>query len=184
LAADHLVGHQGERLALPIALATLKDSEWLPMLAAHLGARPGIESRLIIEVPETALIDAGEAWGRLNAMKALGIGIGLAGFGTGHASLAHLQTLPVDLVKIDGIFIQSLKRSTDDRLFVRTLIDIALHLGIATVAEWVDDEAAAGSLSAWGVDYLQGGLFGDAEPVAEPVAEPASMLRRMRAASA
>jgi EAL domain-containing protein (putative c-di-GMP-specific phosphodiesterase class I) len=174
LAADHLSRHPHERLVLPISPKTLQDAEWLPMLAAHLGARPGIESRLVIEVPEAALPECRRNLGRLHAMKALGIGLALTGFGTGYLSSAQLRTLPVDLLKIDGVFIQTLKRSTDDRLYVRTLIDMAQHLGIATAAEWVDDEATARLLAAWGVDYLQGRLFGELEAVEQP-----STLRQM-----
>jgi len=178
LAADHLARCPETRLVLPVSPATLLDREWLPMLAAHLGARPGIAARLVVAVPEEVLSDPGAVLGPLNAMKALGLGIGLTGFGTGHASLAALKSVPVDLAVIDGIFVQPLKRSTGDRLFVRTLIDMAHHLGIATAAEWVDDEASARLLSAWGVDYLQGSPFGEAEPVAEPE----SLLRRLRRA--
>jgi EAL domain-containing protein (putative c-di-GMP-specific phosphodiesterase class I) len=143
LAADHLVQNPEDRLVLPIAPATLQDREWLPMLAAHLGARPGIASRFIVQVPETVLLDTEAAKGRLDAMKALGLNIGVTGFGMGHASQAALQALPIDLATIDGVFIQSLKRSTADRLFVRTLSDMAHHLGIATMAEWVDDATTA-----------------------------------------
>ena len=168
LAADYLVRHPGERLALPVSSKTLQDAEWLPMLAAHLGARPGIESRLVVEIPEAALAACRKTLGRLHAMKALGVALALTGFGTGHVSSAQLRTLPVDLLKIDGVFIQPLKRSTDDRLYVRTLVDTAQHLGIATAAEWVDDEATARLLTAWGVDYLQGGLFGESAAVPQP----------------
>lgn len=174
LAADHLKDHPGARLALPVSARTLQDAEWLPMLAAHLGARPGIESRLVIEVPEAALAECRKILGRLHAMKALGVGLSLTGFGAGHVSPGQLRMLPVDLLKIDGVFIQPLKRSTDDRLTVRTLIDRAQHLGIATAAEWVDDEATARLLTAWGVDYLQGGLFGEPEAVLQ-----SSTLHRM-----
>lgn len=168
LAADHLRDHPGTRLALPVSGRTLLDDEWLPLLAAHLGARPGIESRLVIEVPEAALVECRKILGRLHAMKALRIGLSLAGFGTGYVSPAQLRMLPVDFLKIDGVFIQPLKRSTDDRLVVRTLIDRAQHLGIATAAEWVDDEATARLLATWGVDYLQGALFGEPEAVLQP----------------
>jgi EAL domain-containing protein (putative c-di-GMP-specific phosphodiesterase class I) len=113
-------------------------------------------------------------------MKALGVGTVLSGFGTGHASPAHLQILPLDLITIDGVFIQTLKRSTDDRLFVRTLIDRAHHLGIAIAAEWVDDEATARLLAAFGVDYLQGSLFGEPQPAAQPDSLR-DMLRKARA---
>jgi EAL domain-containing protein (putative c-di-GMP-specific phosphodiesterase class I) len=125
------------------------------MLAAHLGARSGIESRLIVEVPEAALVVCRKTLGRLHAMKALGVGLALTGFGTGYVSSAQLRTLPVDLLKIDGAFVQNLSRSPDDRFFVRALVDLAHHLGIATVAEWVEDEETARMLAGWGVDFLQ-----------------------------
>ena len=64
-----------------------------------------------------------------------------------------------------------------DRLFVRTLIDIAQHLGIATAAEWVDDEPKAEMLRTWGADYLEGDLFGKASPAAQP-AVPALHAKR------
>jgi EAL domain-containing protein (putative c-di-GMP-specific phosphodiesterase class I) len=56
--------------------------------------------------------------------------------------------------------VKNLKHSEDDRAFVRTLIDLARRLGIKTVAEWVQDEAAASMLAEWGCDYLQGALVG------------------------
>ncbi|MBA1154837.1 EAL domain-containing protein [Microvirga mediterraneensis] len=174
LAADYLKDHPGQRLALPVSVRTLQDAEWLSMLAAHLGARPGIESRLIVEVPEAAMAESRTVLGRLHAMKALGIGLALTGFGAGYVTPDQLRMLPVDLLKIDGVFIQPLKRSTDDRLTVRTLVDRAQHLGIATAAEWVEDEATARLLASWGVDYLQGGLFGEPEALPQ-----ASGLQRM-----
>jgi EAL domain-containing protein (putative c-di-GMP-specific phosphodiesterase class I) len=177
LAADHLVRRPGERLLLPVSPATLQDPEWLPMLAAHLGARPGIESRLMVEIHEAALAGAATR-GRLNAMKALGVAVALSGFGNGYASLAHLGTLPIDCLKIDGVFVQTLKRSTDDRLFVRTLIDRAHHFGIAVAAEWVDDEATARLLASWGVDYLEGACFGELQPASQPSVRPAPKRAR------
>jgi len=76
--------------------------------------------------------------------------------------------MPFDLLKIDGVFIQPLQRSTEDRLFVRTLVDRAQNLGIAIAAEWVDDEATARMLAEWGVDYLEGAQFGEPEAVRPP----------------
>ena len=170
LAAERLAARPDERVAIDIAAATLHDSEWLTLLAAHLGARPGIESRLIVGVPEAALQNMAATRGRLDAMKALGIGIALRGFGTGHATGKHLGCLPVDMVRLDGAFVQTLPRSTDDRLLVRRLIDLAQHFGIATVADGVDDEASARLLASWGVDYLQGQLFGEPAPAARHAA--------------
>ena len=93
---------------------------------------------------------------RLDAMKALGVAVAIDHFGAGRASLKHLRSLPVDIVKIDGAFVQNLSRSSDDRFFVRALVDLAHHLNIATVAEWVGDEDTAKMLAEWGFDFLQG----------------------------
>src|SRR4029079_10649028 len=98
LAADHLARSPHARLSLLIAAATLKDAEWLPMLAAHLGARPGIESRLVIEVPEIALAGDGTLQGRLHAMKAIGIGLALSGYGKGYVAAEQLRHMPFDLL--------------------------------------------------------------------------------------
>ncbi|SCY28886.1 EAL domain-containing protein [Microvirga guangxiensis] len=180
LAADYLSRHSHERMALPVAPATLLDAEWLPTLAAHLGARPGIESRLMIEVPEIALAKDASLVGRLHAMKALGIGLSLSGFGSGHILPSVLHYMPFDMLKIDGVFIQPLKRSTQDRLFVRALVDKAQNSGLAVAAEWVDDEATARMLSDWGVDYLEGALFGEPAVVQEP-AGLKQLLKKARA---
>jgi len=90
----------------------------------------------------------------------LGCRIAIDDFGAGYTSFRNLRKLGVDLVKIDGAFVQNLIRSEDDRAFVHTLIDLARRLGLETVAEWVQDEAAADILAAWGCDYLQGALVG------------------------
>ena len=85
------------------------------------------------------------------------------------ASMGHLRDLPksklgVDIVKIDGAFVHNLARSSDDRAFVQTLIDLARRLDIRTVAEWVQDEQSAAMLRDWGCDYIQGRLIGLASP--------------------
>ncbi|MGY3645963.1 EAL domain-containing protein (putative c-di-GMP-specific phosphodiesterase class I) [Bradyrhizobium sp. LM4.3] len=66
----------------------------------------------------------------------------------------------MDIVKIDGAFVQNITHSADDRAFVQTLIDLACRLDIKTVAEWVQDEEAANMLRDWGCDYIQGRLIG------------------------
>lgn len=157
LVVDRLGRHAEERLSINVSPLTLATPAWLGTLAAHLGARPGVASRLIIEIAETATRGDPEAIrSRLAAMKALGVAVALDDFGAGHTSFKHLRDLPVDILKIDGVFVQNLTRSADDRFLVRALIDLAHHLGIRTVAEWVEDEDAAGLLAGWGVDYLQG----------------------------
>ena len=152
-----------QRAAVRFNLSPLKleTPDWLGTLASTLGAHRGVAERIIVEVTETVAVRDPEATrGRLDAMKALGVAVALDDFGAGHTSFRHLRDFPIDLLKIDGAFVQNLARSPDDRFFVRTLVDLAHHLGIPTVAEWVEDEETAAMLRDWGVDYLQGTFFG------------------------
>ncbi len=100
------------------------------------------------------------------ARENLGSRIAIDDFGAGYTSFRNLRKLGVDLVKIDGAYVQNILHSVDDRAFVQTLIDLARRLKIKTVAEWVQDEDSAAMLESWGCDYLQGRLIGSA--TAEP----------------
>ena len=93
-------------------------------------------------------------------MKDLGCRIAIDDFGSGYTSFRNLRKLGVDILKIDGAFVQNLMRTDDDRAFVQALVDLAKRLGLKTVAEWVQDEASAALLAEWGCDYLQGTLIG------------------------
>ena len=97
--------------------------------------------------------------GFVRRVKDLGCRIAIDDFGAGDTSFLNLRKLGVDILKIDGAYVQDLMRSEDDRAFVRTLIDLSRRLGLKTVAEWVQDENAAQTLGAWGCDYLQGMLI-------------------------
>lgn len=155
------------RLSLNVSSNTLRERDWAEGIAAQLGARPDLARRLIVEVTETSLIDDLEETRRaLRSIKDLGARVAIDDFGAGHTSFRHLRDLGVDMVKIDGAFVQNLGRSSDDRFFVRTLLDLARHLGVDVVAEWVKDEETAITLRDWGVHYLQGELFGITEPQA------------------
>jgi EAL domain-containing protein (putative c-di-GMP-specific phosphodiesterase class I) len=91
------------------------------------------------------------------ALKALGC------LGAGYSSFRNLRLLGVDMVKIDGSFIENLGRQTEDELFVRTLIELVKSFGITTVGEWVGDEKTAKLLEKAGVAYMQGYFFGAPE---------------------
>ena len=104
--------------------------------------------------------DIDETRGFVARVKDLGCRIAIDDFGAGYTSFRNLRKLGVDIVKIDGAFVENIVRSEDDRAFVRTLIDLAKRLRLATVAEWVQDEAAAKLLEEWGCDYLQGAFIG------------------------
>jgi diguanylate cyclase (GGDEF)-like protein len=140
--------------------ATTRDADWTVRIGALVCGRPDLAARLTIEITETcAIADLDNAREAFATLRGLGIKIAMDDFGAGHTSFRNLRMLGIDIVKIDGAFIQNLARSVDDRFFVRTLIELAGHLGIPTVAEWVEDEETARLLGEWGVDYFQGSLF-------------------------
>lgn len=151
-------------LSVNVSPRSLADPEWLDAFLACTGGRSAETSRLIVEVTETATIDDSARMVKLlTRIKEQGARIAIDDFGAGHTSLRHLRAFPIDILKLDGAFTQNLRRSTDDRFFVRTLLELARHLEVETVAEWVDDDLQAAMLRDWGVTYLQGHLVGKAE---------------------
>ncbi len=161
LVLHELIAAPGLHASLNVSAASTVDPDWWAALTAMLRARPGIGERLIVEITETAAIhDLDEMRGFVTRVKDLGCRIAIDDFGAGNTSFRNLRKLGVDIVKIDGAFVQNLAASADDRAFVRTLIDLARRLDLQTVAEWVQDEASAGVLADWGCDYLQGALIG------------------------
>ena len=151
------------RIAVNVSGHTLHDPDFFIRLSAALESCKEIAGRLTIELTETCVIEDVEATVRaVGVIRSLGAKVAMDDFGAGHTSFKNLRRCEFDLVKIDGAFIQNLARSSDDRFFVRTLIDLARHIGIPTVAEWVEDEETATILRDWGVDYLQGDYFGAA----------------------
>ncbi|MGY6644069.1 MAG: EAL domain-containing protein [Salinarimonas sp.] len=157
LATGWLSKHPQDQLSVNLSPSTLERPDWISALDGHLALHPGVAERLIIEITETSAVrDPDRTRMQLEAMKQKGVRIAIDDFGAGHTSFRHLRSFPVDILKIDGAFVQNLPRSPDDRFFVRTLVDLARNLDIRVVAEWVEDEETAAMLAGWGVDYLQG----------------------------
>ncbi len=127
--------------------------------------------RLTLELTEGAIIET-SAPAVLAQLHEMGVQLSIDDYGTGYSSLAYLQRLPVDEVKIDRSFVTTLATVADDAIIVRSTIELGHKLGLTVVAEGVEDEAAAGLLLEYGCDVAQGYLFG--RPV--PARELTSML--------
>ena len=165
LVVDELVASPGVCLSLNISPETTMDPDWSASIESLMRTHPGAAERLIVEITETVAIqDIDDIRGFVTRLKNFGSRIAIDDFGAGYTSFRNLRKLGVDIVKIDGAFVQNIARSADDRAFVQTLIDLARRLGIKTVAEWVQDEEAAAMLREWGCDYIQGRLIGLAAP--------------------
>lgn len=131
--------------------------------------------RIELEITETVLL--GRDTDRLAATLATfhdhGFRIALDDFGTGYASLTHLKTFPVDVIKIDKTFVSNLRAESHDAAIVDAIITLAKRLDMAVVAEGVEQDEQAEYLARRGCDYAQGYLYSEAVP-----AEAAEALLR------
>jgi diguanylate cyclase (GGDEF)-like protein len=123
-------------------------------------AQTGIDPRrLSIEITETVLLtDLVAAAAELDAVRALGVKVAIDDFGTGYTSLAHLQQLPIDTIKIDRLFISQLNVRRGSSL-VRMVTDLGHAIDINIVAEGVETQEEMSALQAMGADHLQGYLL-------------------------
>jgi EAL domain-containing protein (putative c-di-GMP-specific phosphodiesterase class I) len=161
LVIDQMVAAPVLQASVNVSPGSTTDPNWWTGLTALLRTHAGVAERLIVEITESAAIDDIDGTrGFVARVKDLGCRIAIDDFGAGYTSFRNLRKLGVDIVKIDGAFVQNIIRSEDDRAFVRTMIDLCKRLKLATVAEWVQDERAARLLESWGCDYLQGALVG------------------------
>ncbi len=120
---------------------------------------------LTVEITEDAMVvDFETSVSALSQMRVLGLRVAIDDFGTGYSSLQHLHRLPVDDLKIDRSFIGRLTTDDSAEAIVRASINLARDLGLATVAEGIEDEPTLRTLARLGCREMQGFL------VSRPVA--------------
>ena len=119
---------------------------------------------LTFEITESYVIDnIEEAAKTLNKLKELGFKISLDDFGTGYATLTHLKSLPIDVLKIDMTFIKSILTDKKSEIIVKHIIDMAHKMDLKTICEGVETEGQYLKLKELGADIIQGFYF--AKPI-------------------
>jgi len=93
------------------------------------------------------------------ALQEMGCKLAIDDFGTGFSSLHYLKRLPVDFIKIDGVFVRDVVDKRDDQILVLAVIELAHMFGKATVAEQVGRQEVCDWLQEHGVDFAQGYLI-------------------------
>ena len=96
----------------------------------------------------------------ISSLQDLGYKFALDDFGSGFCSFSHLKYLPVNEIKIDGIFIQGMMHDSVDRAIIESIVQIAHTVGKKTVAEFVENAEVLKLLKEAGVDYVQGYYIG------------------------
>ena len=123
---------------------------------------------LYLEVTESFLIDDTERIApALQRLRELGVKIAIDDFGGGSTSLSYLSVLPVDVIKIDRLFVDGLPESSDDRAIVSAVLSLAQELDLAVIAEGVEHERQHWELRELGCRLGQGYLYSRPKPAAE-----------------
>ncbi len=167
MAFEELAHSAKPQIAINVSGFTITDKVWLDMLVALSRAHPSAAERLVVEITETVAIEEiRESQEFVSTVRDQGAKVAIDDFGAGYTSFRNLKCLDVDMVKIDGTFVEGLVGKPDNQMFLRTFVDLARNFGLPTVAECVSCEEEVAYLREIGVEYLQGYHLG--EPVLTP----------------
>jgi diguanylate cyclase (GGDEF)-like protein len=150
--------------SINLSAAALRDPDLAAYVARVLSDTGTPASALKFELTEGGLIaDPGAVHEVLDGLHSLGVEMMLDDFGTGYSSLSHLQLFPFDYVKIDRPFVNRAGSEHANSAIAAAIVQMAASLGLKSVAEIVETNAAAQDLQRMGCDYAQGNFY--CEPV-------------------
>jgi diguanylate cyclase (GGDEF)-like protein len=170
----------GVSVAVNVSATQFAHEHFVADTHAVLAEYGGAPQLLTLEVTESAVLtDAAQARQKLLDLRALGVRVALDDFGTGYSSLGQLRSLPVDVLKIDRVFIQD---SHTDAAFIQAMISMGHSLGLEVVAEGIEDASTVAQLLALHCDLGQGFYFARPQPAGQAVAAmvPGSRLTTLR----
>jgi EAL domain-containing protein (putative c-di-GMP-specific phosphodiesterase class I) len=144
----------------------MADDSFIPFLKQQIQHSVAPPGKLAFEITETAMVSQMDQVSALmREIRALGCRFFLDDFGTGYASYSYLKEFPVDVVKIDGIFVKDIHQDEVSYAMVKSITEVAHHMGKLVVAEFVHNEAVLNALRRLEVDYAQGFYIGRPGPL-------------------
>ncbi len=151
-------------LAVNLSGASLAEESFLDFVIKALSDSRIDQEKICFEITETAAIGNLNAAQRfIKSVKALGCKFSLDDFGSGLSSFGYLKNLPVDYLKIDGMFVKAIVDDPIDFAMVKAINEIGHVMGMQTIAEFVENDEIKEKLREIGVDYVQG--YGIAKPL-------------------
>ena len=148
-------------LSINVSGKDLRDLDFADRFTSEMHTRQVRPAQVILELTETvAMSDIVMGMDILTRLRLRGVGLSIDDFGTGFSSLVQLQRLPAGELKIDRAFVRDCHVSDDNRVIVKTIVDLAHNLGMQVVAEGVEEPAVLEILKGFGCDGAQGYLLG------------------------
>lgn len=164
-------GLAAPRIGVNVAAVQLREKGFADMVRTLLARASASADGLELEVTESmTMTDADANIATLRTLRDLGVTVSMDDFGTGYSSLNYLTRLPLNALKIDRAFIETLTSSPDTTNIVSAIIALAHSLKLRVVAEGVETEEQLRLLRRHGCDEIQGFLFSQAVPAEEFVA--------------
>ncbi len=158
-------GREPLYIAVNISTLDLQDQTLPARLAALLAEHQVDPGQLQLEVTETGLMASGtDPIAVLHALRSWGVRLAIDDFGTGQSSLAYLQHLPVDELKVDRSFVQDVNTDPRREALLRSIVSVGHGLGLTVTAEGVENDAELAIIRNAGCDLVQGYLL--AKPMA------------------
>jgi diguanylate cyclase (GGDEF)-like protein len=158
-------GHSGVKIAVNLSAIQLQRDQVPIMVKTALDKHGVSANRFTLELTESAIVqDPDRSAQTMNALKEMGATLAMDDFGTGYSNLAYLQSLPIDLLKIDRSFVSGMLADRDKVAIVRAILSLAQALGMQTTAEGIETNELAQTLAALGCTYGQGYLYSRALP--------------------
>jgi diguanylate cyclase len=145
-----------ETVAVNLSATNLLDLDLVGTIERLLRTHGLPPDALIIEITESALVDSVRSRNTVTALQHLGVHISLDDYGTGWSSLARLQDVSVDELKLDRVFVARLAQDPRSVAIVRSTVALAQSLGADLVAEGVEDEVTLSALRQYGCTITQG----------------------------
>jgi diguanylate cyclase (GGDEF)-like protein len=147
-------------VSVNVAPAQLKELDFVDKVTEALALSRLPAKCLTLEIVENCLVERLDATSvTLEQLRDLGVRIAIDDFGTGYSSLQYLRRLPIDMLKLDRVFIDRLPTSREDVAIVSSVMTMGFGLGLTIVAEGVETAAQAEFLSSAGCPLAQGFLF-------------------------
>ena len=163
--------------AVNLSGASINDASFLDFMRDLFSRHALPRGLLCFEITETtAISNLQNAAAMMGELKILGCRFALDDFGVGMSSFAYLKSLPVDYIKIDGVFIRGMANDPMDQAIVENINRTAHLLGLKTVAEFVEDGEILERLREIGVDYAQGHYIAKAVALVPPSASEPAVL--------